>query len=106
MLQTWELKAYDQMLRLRSPEPMDSRLVLVTVTEDDVRKQKWPLSDNTLNELLAKLQSYQPRIIGVNLYRSEQENFASVLKRRDNIISVCAFSSVGTQEIAPLKIYL
>ncbi len=101
LLQTWELKAYDQMLRLRSPEPMDSRLVLVTVTEDDVRKQKWPLSDNTLNELLAKLQSYQPRIIGVNLYRSEQENFASGLKRRDNIISVCAFSSVGTQEIAP-----
>ncbi|WP_202048605.1 CHASE2 domain-containing serine/threonine-protein kinase [Tolypothrix bouteillei] len=101
LLQSVELKAYDQMLRLRSPEPMDSRLVLVTVTEDDVRKQKWPLSDNTLNELLAKLQSYQPRIIGVNLYRSEQENFASVLKRRDNIISVCAFSSVGTQEIAP-----
>uniref|UniRef100_A0A0C1RHC6 non-specific serine/threonine protein kinase n=1 Tax=Tolypothrix bouteillei VB521301 TaxID=1479485 RepID=A0A0C1RHC6_9CYAN len=101
LLQSVELKAYDQMLRLRSPEPMDSRLVLVTVTEDDVRKQKWPLSDNTLNELLAKLQSYQPRIIGVNLYRSEQENFASGLKRRDNIISVCAFSSVGTQEIAP-----
>ncbi|GAA6615237.1 CHASE2 domain-containing serine/threonine-protein kinase [Scytonema sp. NUACC26] len=101
LLQSVELKAYDQMLRLRSPEAIDSRLVLVTVTEDDVRKQKWPLSDSKLNELLAKLQSYQPRIIGVNLYRSEQENFASGLKRRDNIISVCAFSSIGTQEIAP-----
>ncbi|MUG99424.1 CHASE2 domain-containing protein [Scytonema sp. UIC 10036] len=101
LLQSVELKAYDQMLRLRSLEAPDSRLVLVTVTEDDVRKQKWPLSDSKINQLLAKLQSYQPRIIGVNLFRSEQENFASGLKRRDNIISVCAFSSVGTQEIAP-----
>ncbi|WP_017745376.1 CHASE2 domain-containing serine/threonine-protein kinase [Scytonema hofmannii] len=101
LLQSVELKAYDQMLRLRSLEATDSRLVLVSVTEDDVRTQKWPLSDSKINQLLAKLQSYQPRIIGVNLYRSEQENFASGLKDRDNIISVCAFSSVGTQEIAP-----
>ncbi len=101
LLQTWELKAYDQMLRLRPLEAPDSRLLLVTITEDDVRKQKWPLSDSKINQWLAKLQSYQPRIIGVNLYRSEQENFASGLKRRDNIIGVCAFSSVGTQEIAP-----
>ncbi|GAB1538589.1 CHASE2 domain-containing serine/threonine-protein kinase [Scytonema sp. NUACC21] len=101
LLQSVELKAYDQMLRLRSMEAPDGRLVLVTVTEDDIQKQKWPLSDSKINELLAKLQSYNPRIIGINLYRSEQEDFAVGLKPQNNIFGVCAFSSVGTQEIGP-----
>jgi CHASE2 domain-containing sensor protein/predicted Ser/Thr protein kinase len=100
-LQSWELKAYDEMLRLRPTEAPDPRILLVTVTEDDVRKHKWPLSDSKMNEVLAKLQSYQPRAIGVNIYRPEQANLGLGLKRRDNIFSTCAFSSVGMPEITP-----
>jgi CHASE2 domain-containing sensor protein/predicted Ser/Thr protein kinase len=101
LLQSWELKTYDQMLLLRPKEKPDPRILLVTVTEDDVRKYKWPLSDSTINQLLAKLQSYKPRVIGLNIYRSSQTNLAASLQNQNNIISVCAFSSVGTPEIAP-----
>jgi len=100
-LQSWELSAYDQMLRLRPPEAPDPRILLVTITEDDIQREKWPLSDITINRLLAKLQSYQPRVIGLDIYRSEQKNFAAGLKGTDNVISICIFSSMGSEEIAP-----
>ena len=100
-LQSWELRAYDQMLRLRPTEAPDPRILLVTVTEDDLRQYRWPVSDSKMNELLAKLESYQPRVIGINIYRPEQTNLGASLKRRDNILSTCAFSSVGLPEIAP-----
>lgn len=38
-LQSWELKAYDQMLRSRPAEPPDSRILLVTITEEDLAKK-------------------------------------------------------------------
>nr|WP_156818153.1 CHASE2 domain-containing serine/threonine-protein kinase [Mastigocladopsis repens] len=100
-LQSWELRAYDQMLQLRPTEAANPRILLVTVTEDDIRQYRWPVSDTKINELLAKLQSYQPRVIGLNIYRSEQANLGSGLKRRDNIFSTCTFSSMGMPEIAP-----
>ncbi|WP_226889105.1 hypothetical protein [Nostoc sp. MG11] len=34
-LQTWELQAFDQLMRSRPQEKQDSRLLIVTVTEDD-----------------------------------------------------------------------
>ncbi|MEC4813022.1 MAG: CHASE2 domain-containing serine/threonine-protein kinase [Scytonema sp. PMC 1069.18] len=100
MLQSWELKAYDQMLRLRPREAPDPRILLVTVTEEDKDKYN-VLSDSIINQLLAKLQSYQPRVIGLSIYRSAQTNLAASLSRKDNIITACAFSSVKTSEIAP-----
>ncbi len=100
-LQSWELSTYDQMLRLRPPEAPDPRILLVTITEDDIQREKWPLSDSTINRLLAKLQSDQPRVIGLNIYRPQQKNLAKGVRRTDNIISICAFSSMGNSEIAP-----
>ncbi|ARV62869.1 serine/threonine protein kinase [Nostocales cyanobacterium HT-58-2] len=100
-LQSWELRAYDQMLRLRPTEALDPRILLVTVTEEDIRQHRWPVSDNKINKLLEKLQSYKPRIVGLNIYRPEQTNLGASLKRKDNIFSICAFSSLDTPEIAP-----
>ncbi|QSJ17314.1 CHASE2 domain-containing protein [Nostoc sp. UHCC 0702] len=100
-LQSWELKAYDQMLRSRPVEPPDPRLLLVTITEEDIAREKWPLSDTKINQLLAKLESYQPRVIGLNIYRPEQTNFAAGLKNPNNIIGTCLLSSMGRSEIPP-----
>ncbi|KAB8330836.1 CHASE2 domain-containing protein [Scytonema tolypothrichoides VB-61278] len=100
-LQPWELKAYDHMLWLRPTEAPDPRILLVTVTEDDIHKHRWPLSDEKINNLLEKLQSYQPRVVGLNIYRPEQKNLGIGLKRRDNIFSTCAFSSMDLPEVAP-----
>ncbi|NMG09227.1 serine/threonine protein kinase [Brasilonema sp. UFV-L1] len=100
-LQPWELKAYDQMLGLRPTEALDPRILLVNVTEDDLQRYRWPLSDKKINNLLEKLQSYQPRIIGLNIYRPEQENLGIGFKHQDNIFTTCAFSSIDLPEVAP-----
>lgn len=100
-LQSWELKAYDQMLRSRPAEPPDSRILLVTITEEDLAKKSWTLADDTINRLLAKLASYQPRVIALNLYRPEQKNLGMGLENPTNIISACLSSSMGRSEIPP-----
>ncbi|MBW4669945.1 MAG: CHASE2 domain-containing protein [Cyanomargarita calcarea GSE-NOS-MK-12-04C] len=94
-LQSWELKAYDQMLLSRQEEKPDERIVLVTIDEGD----KWPLSDETVNKLLVKLESYQPRVIGLDIYRPEQKNLAAGVKDKKNIIAICLMDSLGKKDI-------
>ncbi|WP_432812183.1 CHASE2 domain-containing protein [Pantanalinema sp. GBBB05] len=65
-----ELLAYDQMMRLRPDQPPDPRLLIVAITEADIyAQQRWPLSDRTIAQVLDRLQQYQPRVIGLDVYR-------------------------------------
>ena len=99
-LQRWELRAYDQMTLLRPSEPPDKRILLVTITEEDLQKYKNPLSDETINQLLKKIQSYQPRVIGLQIKRAQQTNLAAGINK-ENIIAACVFKSMGEPEIPP-----
>lgn len=71
-LQSLELVAYDQMVRLRPQQATpDPRLLVVEITEEDITTQKqWPFSDQVLAEVLKKLQSFQPTAIGLDVYRN------------------------------------
>ncbi|MGB6298122.1 MAG: CHASE2 domain-containing serine/threonine-protein kinase [Rivularia sp. (in: cyanobacteria)] len=99
-LQRWELHAYDQMMLMRPPEPPDKRILLVTVTEEDLQKYNNPLRDETINQLLKKIQSYQPRVIGLQIKRPQQINLAEGI-RKDNIIAACVFGTEFEVEIPP-----
>ncbi|NES25672.1 MAG: CHASE2 domain-containing protein, partial [Symploca sp. SIO3E6] len=70
-LQPLELLAYDHLVRLRSPETeLDSRLLLVKLTEADIQNQaQWPFPDQTIAKVLAQLQALEPVVIGLDLYR-------------------------------------
>lgn len=69
-LQAWELVFYDQMTQWRTDAGPDDRLLVVAITEADIRAQlRWPLSDAVLAQLLAKLQLHRPAVIGIDLYR-------------------------------------
>lgn len=69
-LQPWELLTFDQMVRLRPDEAPDPRLLLVTITEEDIRLQnQWPMSDAVIARLLQVLQQQRPRTIGLDIYR-------------------------------------
>jgi CHASE2 domain-containing sensor protein len=66
-LEETELNFYDQLVRLRPDEAPDPRLLVVTVTEDDISKLgKWPTDDRTLDQALDKLQQNKPRVIGLD----------------------------------------
>ncbi|HKW86206.1 MAG TPA: adenylate/guanylate cyclase domain-containing protein [Nitrospiraceae bacterium] len=66
-----ELKVYDCLIRSRlKPGGPDPRIVFIAITEDDINKQgQWPISDATLATVLDRLTQYQPRAIGLDIYR-------------------------------------
>lgn len=102
VLQPLELSAFDQLLRLRPPEKADSRLLIVTVTEEDVQAQKQEkpqgsLSDKSLAKLLEKLEAYQPEVIGLDIYRDypvgkDYPALAERMRKSDRFVAVCQLS--------------
>jgi PAS domain S-box-containing protein len=69
-LQFMELTALDQMFLLRPTESADSRIVLVTIGEDDVKQLgRWPMSDATLAQLISSIKRQRPAVIGLDIYR-------------------------------------
>lgn len=103
LLQAWELQAYDQMLQVRSliqPEPPDNRILVVEITDQDIEAQKErkeelgdkSLSNTSLVRLLKTLNKYQPRVIGLDLYRDAKGVPAGVvqdLQQTPNLIGIC-----------------
>ncbi|MBC6435288.1 CHASE2 domain-containing protein, partial [Nostoc sp. HG1] len=79
----------------------DRRILLVKITDEDLKREKWTLSDRKINQLLKKIESYQPRIVGLYLFQPEHKNLAANLQNQDNIISTCLFSSLGRDEMPP-----
>lgn len=100
LFEAQELRSFDQLQRLRPDEGPDPRLLLVTVTEKDVQSQPAKerlgasLSDRSLSFLLEKLESYQPRVIGLDIYRenpviTQHADLATRLQKSDRFIAVC-----------------
>ncbi len=58
------------MSRLLPPEDPDNRIVVVSLTEDNLRKLKEPIvSDRTLVDLIKKIKEGQPAVIGLDFIR-------------------------------------
>ena len=69
--QSLEMFFYDSLIHLRPSEPIDERIVIVGLTEEDIEKiAQIPVSDNTLAELIEKIRKYNPRVIGMDLHRN------------------------------------
>lgn len=70
-LQFLELVMFDNFLRLRPAEAMDERIVIVGITEKDIRKAgTYPIPDGNLANLLTKIRSYEPLAIGLDIVRN------------------------------------
>ncbi|MFB2892918.1 EAL domain-containing protein [Aerosakkonemataceae cyanobacterium BLCC-F50] len=70
VLQPLELMEFDRATQLKPEMKPDPRILVVGITEADIQAQKkWPLSDEILARLIATLQLYQPKVIGLDLYR-------------------------------------
>jgi CHASE2 domain-containing sensor protein/two-component sensor histidine kinase len=93
-LQTLEWMAFDRLLQLRPIESADDRIVIVGINERDIKQVgKYPIPDRELAKLLQTLQSYQPRAIGLDLFRdasagTERAELSQVLKHSSNIVGI------------------
>lgn len=71
LLQGLEWDLYDQFMRYRPLESPDSRIVIVTIDDDDIETlQQWPISDSILAETLQIIKNQNPRVIGLDIYRN------------------------------------
>lgn len=76
ILQPFELQAFDHLMTMRPIEQEDTRLLIITIDEADIKYQnqkqmsmQWSLSDQALTQLLKKLERYKPKTIGIDIYR-------------------------------------
>ena len=107
LLEPLELSTFDWLMQLRPALPPDPRLLVVTVTEEDIQSQdKYPLTDAVINQLLARLEQYQPAVIGLDIYRDlpvppGHAELSNRLSKSDRIIPVCKITNGGNPGTPP-----
>ncbi len=93
-LEFLELGAYDWYVRWRPGASVpDSRIVLIAITEQDIRNHGHPLPDAILAQVLERLARFRPRAIGLDIYRDipvppGREKLDAVLTSNPHIIAV------------------
>lgn len=106
-LEAIELDAYDWLLKTRPDEGPDDRLLVVGINEADLQqRQEYPIHDGTLAEVLAILQTYQPRAIALDIARDvpQGEGRPALLKElqgSDRIVVGCKLSSETEPGVPP-----
>ncbi|MFM7449034.1 MAG: CHASE2 domain-containing protein [Leptolyngbyaceae cyanobacterium] len=98
LLQVPELAVYDQFMRGRPDARPDDRLTLIEINDKDITAQppdqgtgSASLSDIALSDLLEKLKSYNPRTIGLDVYRQYpvfgySKDSSDTLKKKQKLV--------------------
>ncbi|TVQ51748.1 MAG: CHASE2 domain-containing protein [Spirulina sp. DLM2.Bin59] len=82
LLQTWEWAAWDYLVRSRPLETPEERILIIAVTEQDIQTWGYPLTDQVVAQLLQTLDAGQPRVIGLDIYRSSPREPGTALLRQ------------------------
>ena len=102
-----ELNAYDWLVRAQPSAPdIESRVTVIGMTEEDIRKQGWPLTDATLARVLTAVLAHRPRAIGVDIFRDVavppgHDDFEALLTRNSRIVTVMKFGAGREAGVAP-----
>ena len=109
-LQSSELQAFDHLMSVRPAESGDSRIVIVAI--DKLEREKYgqntengriSLSDRNLSTLLTQLDQYQPRAIGLDLYRdfATAPEMTRQFRQNAHLVSVCKARYMKGDSIPP-----
>ncbi|MEM8613546.1 MAG: CHASE2 domain-containing protein [Cyanobacteria bacterium P01_H01_bin.105] len=94
VFQLLEWAALDSWFRLRPLEEPDSRIVIITINEQDITEgMRWPVSDARMAKLLEKVAAQNPRAIGLDIYRDfpiepGHENLVEVMQSTPQLIGI------------------
>lgn len=94
VLQLLEWTLLNQWFRLRPLESRSVPIVLITISEADIRwAKRWPLSDAQLATLLRRVQRDRPVAIGLDLYRDlpvepGHQDLLTVFQTTPNLIGI------------------
>ena len=103
--QPLELNVFDVMVRLRPDAVADPRLLIVTITEQDINTiEKWPISDRTLAKSIAEIARLEPIAIGIDMIRNtpyEPGNAELVTQWKNPKVIPITFIGNSQQEQVP-----
>ncbi len=98
LFQYLELTSFDHLTRLQPRQLPDDRLLIIEITEQDLEAFGWPLSDQTVAEVIHKIQQLKPAVVGLDIYRNTPQppGKLNLMKEfeRDNVIGIM---NVGNQ---------
>jgi diguanylate cyclase (GGDEF)-like protein len=99
-LQPLELAVYDRLILLGGDRPADPRLVIIGISEDDLRRAKtFPLPDRMIAKSLEKLQQHHPKVIGLDIYRDNLKSSEEAsLEKQLSAPNVIVIRKGGGQE--------
>jgi len=106
VFQALDLKSLDYLFRLRPPEPVDDRIVIVEISESDIQRQgKWPWSDRLFADLVHKISAAKPVSIGIDkildLPSGEgRKELIAAIKAAENVVNVTVLAEAGKQGIS------
>ncbi len=103
-MQSLEWLAFDSFVRLRSSEPIDERILIVGIDEKDIRNVgKYPIPDKEIAALVRKLQTYKPRVIGIDIFRDlpVEPGHRELVAAFKDIKNLIAIEKVLPEQVAP-----
>ena len=97
-----EWDVLDRFFLLRPTEPIDDRIVIVTIDEDDIEYVKqWPMNDRVMAQLIRNIRTQNPRAIGLDIYRD-----LAVEPGHEELVEVFESTPelIGIEKVAPAAI--
>ncbi len=94
LLQTMEWSTLDNFFQQRPQTEVDTSIAVITIDEADIKQiGHYPISDKILVQALKNLETYQPRVIGLDLFRDlpiepGYKELAEFLQKTPNIIGL------------------
>ncbi|MGB7443654.1 MAG: CHASE2 domain-containing protein, partial [Coleofasciculaceae cyanobacterium] len=94
LLQGMEWATLDRFFLARPLEAIDPRLTIITIDESDIQQfGQFPLPDRVLVQALQTLKRYQPRLMGLDIYRDlpvepGYQELVELFKNTPNLIGI------------------
>jgi adenylate cyclase len=105
-LQGLELSSYDRLVTFFAGSQESDRVVMVVTTEADINRFGYPIRDNDLSLVLARVFAGGPKAVGVDLYRDlpmppGTEALQAIQRTQDNLYWVFKLPDEGNTGIPP-----
>ncbi len=103
-MQSLEWLVFDNFLRIRPAEPIDERIVIVGINEEDIHSVgTYPIPDKEIAALLRKLNSLAPRVIGLDIVKDlpVEPGHTELVSAFKDIKNLVAIEKVLPDKIAP-----
>lgn len=103
LIQSWEWQGFDKLVRMSPQLPPDKSIIIVEISESDLQKYGFPLSDTLIAELLEKIKGQNPQAIALDIYRDLPVGDATtklnqVYASTPNLVGI---QKVGKPRVAP-----